>query len=128
MPAPVIARMTSVKGRTLDGGIETSCVEWGTEPVTMTADEAIVPAGDPGERSELEDAQGFLRGLLEDGPVPSKQVRSDADAAGYSWATLRRAQKTLGIEATKEGGQFGGGKQQWLWRLPDSLKVLTQIT
>jgi hypothetical protein len=115
-----------VKGKTLENGIETSCVEWGADPVTLTADEAMVVAGDPEERSEREDAKGFLRGLLKDGPVPSKQVRSDADDAGYSWATLRRAQKALGIEATKEGGQFGGGKQQWLWRLPDSLKVFTK--
>ena len=99
-------------------------MEWGAEPVTMTADEAMAPAGDPEERSEVEDAQGFLRALLKDGPVASRQVRADADDAGYSWATIRRAQKALGIEAIKEGGRLGEGKQRWLWRLPDSQKVL----
>ena len=94
-----------VKGKTLESGIETSCVEWGADPVTMTADEAMVPAGDPEERSEREDAKEFLRGLLKDGPVPSKQVRSDADDAGYSWATLRRAQKArLGSRRSRKAG------------------------
>ena len=105
-----------VRGRDLGRGIETSCVEWDADPVTMTADEALTPAADPEERSEMEDAQGFLRELLGDGPVPSKQVRSDADGAGYSWATVRRAQKALGVGAARAGGI--GSKGSWVWCLP----------
>ena len=57
-----------VKGKTLDGGIETSCVEWDAEPVTMTADEAMAAAGDPEERSELDEAADWLGKLLERRP------------------------------------------------------------
>jgi putative DNA primase/helicase len=67
----------------------------------------------------LVDAKRFLADLLADGPMPAKAIRADADGAGYSWTTIRRAQKALGIEPAKTGGRFGGGKQQWMWRLPE---------
>ncbi len=106
-----------VQARDLGDGIATSCVEWDADPVMMTADAALAPAGDLEGQTELEGARVFLRDLLSDGPVPSKQVRADADGAGYAWATIRRAGKALGVEAIKEGGHFGGGRQQWVWRL-----------
>jgi putative DNA primase/helicase len=77
--------------------------------------EAAPDAGDPD--GAIGDAAAFLRSLLRDGPVPSKQVRADADGAGHSWATIRRAAARLGVEAVKEGGHFGG-KQRWVWALP----------
>jgi putative DNA primase/helicase len=64
---------------------------------------------DGGEKA---DAEQFLRDLLADGPMPTKQVKADADGAGYSWATIRRAQKSLGITAKKDG--MSGG---WKWEL-----------
>jgi len=91
----------------------------------MTADQAIAPVGDPEEQSELEDAKGFLRGLLADGPVPAKQVASSARDGGHTMPTIRRAKQALGIEVVKEGGHFGKAKQQWVWGLPDSLQVIT---
>jgi len=45
--------------------------------------------------------------------VSSKQIRVDAEGSGYSWATVRRAQKALGIVPAKEGL-----KGPWLWKLP----------
>lgn len=107
-----------VMGRDLGDGIKTSCVEWGAEPVTMTADEAMAVQGGQEERGALSDAKAFLEKLLVDGPVPSKQIRADANGAGYAWPTILRAQKAAGITAVKEGGHFGGGKQQWKWCLP----------
>ena len=58
------------------------------------------------------DAEQFLRDLLADGPLPTRQIKADADGAGYSWATVRRAQKSLGIAAIKAGMKGG-----WTWRL-----------
>lgn len=66
----------------------------------------------------MADAKRFLADLLADGPLPTKAIRADADCAGHSWATIRRAKEALGIEPAKEGGHFGGTRQQWLWRLP----------
>jgi putative DNA primase/helicase len=96
-------------------GIFTSCVLWGL-PVEGAARELLATAdatGDDGEGSTLADAKRFLADLLHDGPLPTKTIKADADGAGYSWATIRRAQKALGIEPIKEGMKAG-----WVWRMP----------
>lgn len=95
------------------GLIDTSRVQWEANAVAITANEAMAVQGDPEERREIEDAQSFLRDLLADGPIPSKQIRADAEGAGYSWRTIQRAQKALGIDAVKEGMKGG-----WVWKLP----------
>ncbi|MGH2374851.1 MAG: AAA family ATPase, partial [bacterium] len=99
-----------VRPQDLGRGIHTSCVEWDSEQVTITADEALAPVGDPEERSDLEDAKAFLRVLLCDGPVPSKECIARAKEDGISVITLRRAKKYLKINSEK---QFGTGK--WVW-------------
>lgn len=99
------------------GPIDTSCVVWESGAVTVTADEAMISQGDPEERSEIENAKTFLQDLLVEGPVPSRQIRAHAREAGYSWATIRRAQKLLLIEVAKAGLKGG-----WEWHL--SPKVL----
>lgn len=106
----------TVESHSLPGNIETSRVSWEAEAVTITADEAMAPQGDPEELSALDDAKEFLSTLLADGPVSSKQIRGDAEGAGHSWQTVRRAQKALGIEAHKEGM-----KGPWLWCLPSKM-------
>lgn len=96
-------------------GVFASRVSWG-ELVEGSARELLAEAeaDDDGEGGALEDARQFLASLLADGPVSAKAIRADADGAGYSWATIRRAQKALGVSAVKEGGRFGGGRQQWV--------------
>ncbi len=94
------------------GRIETSRVAWESSAVTVTAEEAMKPQVPNEERSDLDDAKDFLRGLLADGPVPSKQIRSDAEGAGHAWRTIQRAQKALGIVAAKKGMKEG-----WVWQL-----------
>lgn len=96
--------------------IESSRVSWEAHAVTITADEAMAPALNDEDRTDLDDAVDFLSGLLADGPIASRQVYQDADAAGHSKATIRRAQRTLAIESTKEGMKGG-----WTWRLPPKM-------
>jgi putative DNA primase/helicase len=94
-------------------------VQWG-EAVEGAARDLLATAdatGDDGEGGTLADAKRFLSDLLADGPLPTKTIKADADGAGYSWATIRRAQKALGIEPVKEGGRNGVSRQQWVWRL-----------
>lgn len=101
-------------------GVFASAVLWG-DAVEGAARELLATAdatGDDGEGGTLADAKRFLFDLLADGPLPTKTIKADADGAGYSWATIRRAQKALGIEPVKEGGHFGGTRQQWVWRMP----------
>jgi energy-coupling factor transporter ATP-binding protein EcfA2 len=106
-----------VEGHQLPGGIDTSRVSWDSEPVTMTANEALRTAAEAGEeRSAVRDAKEFLEELLADGSLPSKQVRSEADQAGLTWATVRRAQQALGVVVAKEGM-----KGPWTWQLPPKM-------
>ena len=96
-------------------GVSTSQLLWG-EAIDGTAREMLAETettDDSEHKSAMNDAMGFLTTLLKDGPVHSKQIRKDVDQAGYSWATVKRAKKLLGIEAHKDGMN---GK--WSWSLP----------
>jgi hypothetical protein len=55
--------------------------------------------------------------------MPSKDVKEQSDAAGYSWATIKRAKQSAKIEHYREGGTAAAG--HWLWRLPNSSNCLT---
>lgn len=98
---------------TIAGGIEATHAVW-EGAIEGTAREILgdVEHDDSEGGGERLDAAQFLRDLLADGPLPTRQIKADADGAGYSWATVRRAQKTLGVSAIK-----GGMKEGWTWRL-----------
>lgn len=99
-------------------GVVSSFVRWGV-PVEGAARELLATAdaiADDGEGGTLGDAERFLSDLLSDGSLPTKVIKADADGAGYSWATIRRAQKSLGIDARREGGIGKSGS--WVWVLP----------
>jgi len=113
----------TIEGVTITGGIETSRIVWEAGSVTVTADEAMRPQDEPEERSSLEDARVFLTNLLAVGPVSSKQIRYDAEGTGHTWATVRRAQKALGVEVYRDGF---GGKGTWYWQLPSQADVALQ--
>jgi putative DNA primase/helicase len=106
-----------IEQASLPGGIATSRVAWEPERVTVTAEEALAPAEDREERSALEEAGDFLRAVLADAPMPAKRLLSEAREAGHAEKTIRRAAKAIGVEVVKEGGHYGDGHQQWLWRL-----------
>ncbi len=95
-------------------GIEVHVLQWGNAIEGSARDllASAEDAGDSEERSAVEDAKDFLRGLLGDGAVAAKRVYTEGREAGYSERTLRRAKKTLGIEAVKDGLKAG-----WSWRL-----------
>lgn len=96
--------------------IEASFVHWG-ESLDGSARDLLAAAETTEGTSELADAKRFLRDLLSNGPISARQVRSDAEAVGFAWATLRRAQNELGVEVRRQGapGIKGGGV--WLWAL-----------
>ncbi len=61
----------------------------------------------------------FLRDLLGDGLLPANDVRTQADDAGFSWATIRRAKERAGVVVLRQS-VGGAGAGQWLWSLPVS--------
>lgn len=104
-------------------GVNSSSVHWGVA-VAGSARELLATAdatGDDGEGGTLSDAKRFLADLLDDGPVLTKVIRGDADGAGYSWSTIRRAQKALGIESFKDGMKGG-----WKWSIPRTCSKNTE--
>ena len=65
---------------------------------------------------ERDAAARWLEQVLAQGPVAVAEMKRKADMGGWSWATVRRAQKSLGIKPRKSGGMDGG----WVWRLPSA--------
>jgi hypothetical protein len=68
-------------------------------------------------RKERDDAATFLRQLLADGPVASKQAQADAKANGIAQRTLSRAKRDLGI-ISERARTAGGNTGPWYWALP----------
>lgn len=69
-------------------------------------------APEPPKRETLQDKAGdLLLALLNDGPVPSVDLKEEVEGAGVSWFAAQRAKDKLGIVAVREGGR-------WLWSLP----------
>jgi len=101
----------------LDGQSEeilTSRICWETEPVQISADEALAAhEGDTEARSLKAEAIDFLRDALQHGPRHCNQVKSDATAAGITPKPLRNARKALNVVLSKAG--MDGG---WVWELP----------
>lgn len=110
-----------IEGRTVDGAkgpITTSAIAWDSDPVALTADEAMNAGREPGRPSKAgKGAEAFLRGRLGFGPVAAKDVLSEAEAEGFSHRTLERAKAKLGVTAKRDGY---GGEGGWLWQLPES--------
>ena len=98
------------------------CVVWEKEIVLISADDALGRDDDQGDHESTlaGDAAEWLSDVLSAGPVPSNDVKKHAKEAGYSWATIRRAQASLGIKPQRIGGVAGDGA--WVWALPDERK------
>lgn len=88
-------------------------IVWETEPVTMTADEALVPSESDKAKTGTDWAEDVLLVILANGPVSAAKVRKEAAAAGVSVKEQRMAQQRLGIKPKKTG--FNGC---WVWSLP----------
>ena len=90
-------------------GIVASSVLWEDTPVTITADQALAAtdAARHGTASPLAEAVEYLDDKLSAGPVAVQDVDEHARALGIALRTLRRARKTLGVRAVKDGFDRG---------------------
>ncbi len=98
-------------------------VAWESDPVNVSADEALAGGRDDGgRRTERDDAADWLRDLLAHGPRPARSAEQDARDAGYSIATVRRAKAALGVVSRKP--TFDG---PWEWTLPEGHAQLRKM-
>lgn len=86
-------------------------IQWETEPVTITAEEALAVEDNEG-RSQTDEAVDWLRKELATGPAKAADVQKQARLAGISDKSLRRARERLAIHPLKS--EFAGG---WTWAL-----------
>lgn len=84
-------------------------IEWEPGSVDVDAHEALAPDVPDRERPERDEAEQWLVDQLKSGPVPVKELKKEAGAAGIAWRTLERAKGTAGVRARKRG--MGG----WFW-------------
>lgn len=94
------------------------CVEWSSEPVETTAEEALAPK--PRQRGpkadERDEAADFLRETLAKGPKLGTELTEQAkEVHGISKSTLNRAKKLVRVVSFQ---QVVPGP--WYWKLPDS--------
>lgn len=87
---------------------------WDADPVSDVDVDALL-SGPALDRAERREADAWLRDLLADGPMQSREIHSAALEAGLAWRTIERAKRRLGIEAELVGYGTDG---RWYWRLP----------
>ncbi len=88
-------------------------IAWETEPVTITAEEALAPSDSGEERTETDWAVTVLEEMLSNAPLPALEIKKQARSAGIGDKALRRAREKLGVITRKS--DFKGG---WEWTLP----------
>jgi RecA-family ATPase len=98
--------------------ITASGIDWEEQPVDIDAWTALAVGSDrDDERGALSEAEEFLSDYLGPGyPVAVKSIYAEADQAGISRATLRRAKERLKVKSLRVGGLGSSGS--WCWQLP----------
>jgi putative DNA primase/helicase len=106
-------------GRALGYAIDSQgCFTWTGESGITSADLLAAPAG-PGDH-KLAEATQWLTELLRPGEREQKEVRELAEAAGITYATLRRAKNALQVHSGKPEGTMKG---HWIWSLPEGAQA-----
>ena len=94
--------------------IKTSRILWENQLITQSAEEVFGTMPEE-ERTAVDDAEQFLRDILQYGPVPTKEIELQARKSCLSITTLRRAKIRLKVKPSKMVGASGA----WQWAMPD---------
>lgn len=90
------------------------------DPIGLTIGAAGIAFGNAPERprqeSQLDKACDLLLSLLAHQPVKADELKAEADGAGISWDTMKRAKDKLGIVARRDGRE-----RVWRWALPATI-------
>lgn len=100
-------------GTTLGFAINATGFTW-TGESELTAKDLLQPEAQHENSEAMAEAKDFLLTALAKGPRPANDVFSEADQAGISKATLKRAKKAVNISVKKDG-QTG----PWMWSLAE---------
>lgn len=92
-------------------------IEWESKYLAMSVESAFMPASE-NDTSEMDDAVEWLKRILSGGRMKSTEIFASAKNEGLSAATVRRAQKKIGIVHRKEGF---GGETHWYCDLPSKM-------
>lgn len=90
---------------------------WESEPVCISADDALDSTPKDKAGGALEEAMDWLRDALVDGPRPAADIKAMAASEGIKARTLDRAKKELAVIASREGYSEKG---RWVWHMPHS--------
>jgi hypothetical protein len=102
---------------TIESRNEGPVVAWGTEPLSITADEALqAQSRDGEEHAERRECDRWLGQALADGPVLANHLRDAAKDAGFTWDEMKRAKTRIGAQSDRKG--FGPGSKCY-WHLGD---------
>jgi putative DNA primase/helicase len=103
------------------GTLETSRACWESEPISMTADEAIQAESASRSMSAVETAKAWLQDALSNGPLAKTELDHLAKEEGIANRTLQRASTMLRIRKVKAGMTDG-----WRWSLPPKVAKLAE--
>jgi putative DNA primase/helicase len=109
----------SLESTTTDNGIETSKVLWGSL-IQGSARELLGEAEEESDGGGVKGCMSLITDLLAYGELSATQMEKDCKGAGYSFATMRRAKKNLGVKSRKTDGSKG----YWVWYIPKGLNML----
>jgi putative DNA primase/helicase len=87
-------------------------IEWEPDSVEITLEE-MADAVTERKKRPVEQVKNWLESLLSGGEVLQKAVKEQAEVHEYSWRTVQRAKKDLGVISSKH--RFDG---QWTWKMP----------
>jgi putative DNA primase/helicase len=108
-PGDIGGLIYQIKGATIADNIETSCIEW-TGQTDIDPNDVLSQQQARTRSPKLMEAMDFIEDQLSDGPQQQNNIVKQANDAGISWATLRRAREELGGESEKIGFQ---GASRW---------------
>lgn len=118
----LLYRLVSVHDSQPDFPYEVPVVEWGGES-DLTADQLFAKKDGRKHAPEREEAKRFLVEVLREGPVRMKEVRAQAEAAGHSWMTVKRAASDIAVDK-RAVRKADGGIKAWEWSLPKGVTWL----